>query len=211
MENLLRLLAILAAVSIGVVSPGPSFIMVARTAVSFSRRAGLAAALGMGIGGAVFAVLALVGLHAALLAIPLLYLLLKLAGGSYLCWLGFRIWTSAHQSLALQPAARHRICADQSFMVAGFATQVSNPKTAVVYAGVFATFLPHQTQSLAFDLALPVAVFAVETSWYVLVALLLSAQAPRTTYLRSKLWIDRVAGAVMTGLGLKLLFSARDL
>jgi threonine/homoserine/homoserine lactone efflux protein len=64
---------------------------------------------------------------------------------------------------------------------------------------------------LAFDLALPAAVFAIETSWYALVALLLSAQAPRTAYLRSKFWIDRLAGAVMAGLGLKLLLSARDL
>jgi threonine/homoserine/homoserine lactone efflux protein len=211
MEDLLRLLAILAALCVGVVSPGPSFIMVARTAASSSRRAGLAAALGMGIGGVVFAVMALLGLRAALLAVPSLYILLKVAGGGYLCWLGFRIWTSAHQSLAVQPVASHRISCDHSFFAAGFATQVSNPKTAVVYAGVFATFLPAQAQSLAFDLALPAAVFAIETSWYALVALLLSAQAPRTAYLRSKFWIDRLAGAVMAGLGLKLLLSARDL
>jgi threonine/homoserine/homoserine lactone efflux protein len=211
MEDLIRLLAILAALCIGVISPGPSFIMVARTAASSSRRAGLAAALGMGMGGVLFAVAALLGLRGALLAMPSLYVVLKVAGGGYLCWLGFRIWTSANQSLALQPAAPRRVARDQSFFAAGFATQVSNPKTAIVYAGVFASFLPDQAQSLAFDLALPAAVFAIETSWYALVALLLSAHAPRTAYLRSKRWIDRVAGALMAGLGLKLLLSARDL
>ena len=55
MENLLSILSIAGAISIGAMSPGPSFVMVARTAVSSSRADGLAAALGMGAGGVLFA------------------------------------------------------------------------------------------------------------------------------------------------------------
>ena len=85
MQDLPHLLAILAALTVGIVSPGLSFVMVARTALSTSRREDVAAAFGMGAGGVVFAVAALLGLHALLLAVPSLYLGLNLA------FLGYRI------------------------------------------------------------------------------------------------------------------------
>src|SRR5262245_49642866 len=73
MQDLPALLGILAAITVGAVSPGPSFVMVARTAVSSSRTNGIGAAIGMGIGGLLFAVAALLGVHGLLLAVPSLY------------------------------------------------------------------------------------------------------------------------------------------
>lgn len=45
--------------------------------------------------------------------------------------------------------------------------------------------------------------------WYALVAIAFSAERPRQHYLRSKLWLDRTAGAVMGLLGLKLISDLR--
>jgi threonine/homoserine/homoserine lactone efflux protein len=85
------LLAILATLLVGAISPGPSFLLVSRISVVQSRGHGLAAALGMGVGGTVFAGLALLGLAALLSQIVWLDAMLKLAGGAYLIWLGIRI------------------------------------------------------------------------------------------------------------------------
>jgi hypothetical protein len=60
------IVAILGALLLGVMSPGPSFIVVARNSINLSRRAGLAAALGMGIGGVAFSGIALLGLFTLL-------------------------------------------------------------------------------------------------------------------------------------------------
>jgi len=49
----------------------------------------------------------------------------------------------------------------------------------------------------------------IETGWYTIVALALSAERPRGAYLRIKTWIDRVAGGIMVALGVKLLASAQ--
>ncbi|MGO7998214.1 LysE family transporter, partial [Rhizobium ruizarguesonis] len=57
-------ISIVAALAVGAMSPGPSFVVVSRIAISRSRLDGLAAAFGMGAGGVVFAVLALAGLTA---------------------------------------------------------------------------------------------------------------------------------------------------
>src|SRR5258706_8624824 len=101
MDQHVALLSIAAAMIVGAMSPGPSFVMIARTAVATSRADGLAAALGMGAGGIVFALAALLGLRALFAAVPLLYVVLKVAGGAYLVYLGYRIWRGATSPLTV--------------------------------------------------------------------------------------------------------------
>lgn len=208
-DTTLSLLGIAGAMAVGAMSPGPSFVMVARTAVA-SRADGLAAALGMGAGGLVFAIAALAGLQAAFLAVPALYLAIKGFGGAYLVYLGIRIWRGARQPLAMAQDADASLPqpgrGKRTFLL-GLATQVSNPKTAVVYASIFAAFLPREVP-LVLALAVPAVIFCIETGWYAIVALALSSAAPRSAYLRYKTWIDRAAGGVMGLLGLRLVWSA---
>lgn len=51
MSEIAVILGILGALLIGAMSPGPSFIVVSRIGMTSSRRNGIAAALGMGLGG----------------------------------------------------------------------------------------------------------------------------------------------------------------
>jgi threonine/homoserine/homoserine lactone efflux protein len=206
MQELAALVGIIAALSVGVVSPGPSFVMVARVAVASSRSQAFGAALGMGAGGVLFGAAALLGLQSIFHAVPVVYAGLKVLGGLYLCYLGLRIFTSARQPLSVTDSAKRAGTANKFFWL-GFTTQVSNPKTAIVYASVFAAFLPPHF-SWAFAAALLVIVFLVETCWYALVALLLSSSRPQQAYLSYKAWIDRIAGVVMFALGIKLIKDA---
>jgi threonine/homoserine/homoserine lactone efflux protein len=159
----------------------------------------------MGVGGVLFACAALLGLHVILTAVPWLYLGLKLVGGAYLIYLGCMIWRGARRPLQIGegvPSTSHR-----SFLL-GLLTQVSNPKTAVVYASIFVALLPQEVP-LAAMLVLPPAIFVIEAGWYSIVALALSAPSPRAAYLRWKVWVDRAAGSAMGLLGIKLIATAR--
>jgi threonine/homoserine/homoserine lactone efflux protein len=100
LEATVAILSILGTLLIGAISPGPSFVLVARTAVAASRRDGLAAALGMGVGGVVFGGLALLGLSAVLTQVPWLYAGFKLLGGLYLAYLAVRLWRGAARPIA---------------------------------------------------------------------------------------------------------------
>lgn len=205
--SLLALLSILGTLAIGAMSPGPSFVVVVRASAGLSRRDGLAAALGMGGGGLVFAALALAGLQALLMQVSWLYLVLKAAGGAYLVYLGWAIWRGARTPLAAadgMPIGK----ADwrRSFGLA-FVTQISNPKTAIWYASVFAAFLPNPIPGWMFWALLPL-IFALEAGWYTIVALAFSAARPRAIYLGAKLWIDRFAAGIVGLLGGKLILEA---
>jgi len=209
MEVIFSFASVLGALLIGAISPGPSFVLIARTSMAASRIDGLFAAIGMGIGGVVLSVLALLGLQAVLASVPWLYLALKFVGGLYLVYIAVRIWRGAKESIVISGAEEGiRKSVKKSFLL-GLFTQLSNPKTAVVYGSVFAALLPHGLPSSA-TLSLPFLVFFVEAGWYSMVAFSLSSESSRAAYLRSKMHIDRVAGGVMGLLGLKLV-AAGDL
>jgi len=201
------LLALALAMVVGAMSPGPSFIAVARIAVGVSRRHALMAALGGGLGGAVFATAALLGLQMVLTLVPTLYTLFRIFGGLYLIWIGFRIWQGARDTLQTHPDGMPAAVRPGRSLMVGFITQVSNPKTAVVYASVFAAFLPaHFSMTLA--VAIVMTIFLIETGWYAFVAMGLSAETPRAVYLRFKAMIDRSAALVLGALGGKLVLDA---
>ncbi len=206
MDSILALAGILLAVLIGAMSPGPSFLVVARISISESRRNGLAAATGMGVGAVIFAILALLGLKALFTSVPGLYIVLKILGGIYLIYIGVSIWRGAKEPISVQATEADEQRAWLSVFTTALFTQLSNPKTTVFYSSIFAALLP-QTISLMFVIVLPLLVFLVEIGWYCVVALVLSSTGPRSAYLRSKVWIDRVAGGAMGLLGIKLIAS----
>src|SRR6185503_1589413 len=125
---------------------------------------------------------------------------LKVLGGVYLVYLAWMLWRHAAKPIELEKAATS---SQRSFWL-GLATQVSNPKTAVVYASVFVSLLPKEMPLWAM-LVLPVLIFCIEAGWYSIVALAHSSTAPAAAYLRWKRWIDRAAGGVMGLLGVKLI------
>ena len=206
---LLSIIFILSALLAGAISPGPSFVLIARISMGTSRNDGIAASIGMGISGVIFSLLALMGLQTVLTSIPVLYFALKVFGGLYLIFIAVRIWRGANQPIEM---ANQNINPNsifkRSFFI-GLGTQLSNPKTAIVYSGIFAALLPANIPSTIYYI-LPPLVFLVEAGWYLVVALLLSSASPRTVYLKSKSVFDRVAGSVMAGLGVKLISNAID-
>jgi threonine/homoserine/homoserine lactone efflux protein len=209
MELVFSLAGVLAALLIGAISPGPSFVLVARTAMAVSRTDGLFAALGMGAGSMIFSAAVLLGLQAVLFGVPSLYLALQLAGGLYLVYIAVRIWRGAKQPLVVVATEKEvRKSAGRSFLL-GLFTQLSNPKTAIFYGSIFAALLPHNLP-LSASLVLPFLVFALEAGWYAIVALALSSESPRAAYLRAKIHVDRVASGVMGLLGLKLVAAAQS-
>jgi len=201
------MVAILGALLLGVMSPGPSFIVVARNSINLSRRAGLAAALGMGIGGVVFSGVALLGLFTLLAKVEWLYVCLKLAGGLYLVYLGYQMWRGAASRLSFENLrGGAQTSALRSFRT-GLTTQLSNPKAAIVYGSIFAALLPQHPPAWCYAV-LPPAVFGIEAGWYALVAVLFSSRAARESYASAKKLIDRIAATAITVLGLRLILTA---
>jgi threonine/homoserine/homoserine lactone efflux protein len=202
--ELLTLLSIAAVHLLAVISPGPSFLITARTAVARSRLDGVKVALGLGAGAVIWAAAALFGLNVLFHAVPLLFMGMKVLGAAFLLWIAWQIFRHASEPLALEGEA-----AKGNPFWRGFLVQIGNPKVVVFFGSVFVAMLP-ANPPLWMLLALLVIVLLNEVWWYCVVALFFGAGPVKRLYIRAKAWIDRVTGLFLGALGLRLLWSVRD-
>ncbi len=98
------LMAIAAVLIMGVISPGPSFIFVARNAVARSRLHGMVTALGTGAGAAIFSIMAMLGLQKVLTAVPELFIGLKVRAGSICCGWAIKFFAGRRSRWTFPPA-----------------------------------------------------------------------------------------------------------
>lgn len=202
MNEYLFLIPIAIASTIGVMSPGPSFLLVAQTAMEKSRTHGVATSLGMGVGSIAFALIASLGLFVVLETVPKLYITLKFLGGVYLCYLAYKIWKMADDPITPSADISNKNSLYKSFSF-GLLTQLSNPKTAIVFSGIFMAFLPSEVPSYSY-LFLSIMVFVIDASWYIIVSILLTTKKSQKLYTKFKKYINRVASGLMGFMGAKL-------
>ena len=203
-SELLTLASIWAFQMVAVVSPGPSFLITARTAVAASRRDGLKVALGLGAGTVIWSSAALLGLKAMFQAVPLLFMAMKIGGALFLLWIAIQIFR--HAAVPLDMRAGDGVTKRSPFMQ-GFYCQIANPKVAVFFGSIFVALLPAQVPWWMV-VALIAMVSFNEVWWYSMVSLFFGAGPVREFYLKAKAWIDRVTGLFLGVLGLRLLWGA---
>ena len=204
-SDLLTLVSIGLIQLLAVISPGPSFLITARTAVAHSRLDGFKVALGLGAGTVIWSSAALLGLNAVFHAVPVLFMGMKIAGALFLLYIAFMIFRHAAEPLKIEGGADG---AGNPF-VKGFLTQIANPKVAVFFGSIFIAMLPANVP-LWMTLALIFIVSFNEVWWYTVVALFFGSGPVRRFYLKAKVWIDRITGLFLGALGLRLLWSARE-
>ena len=138
------LIAIAIVFMFGTISPGPSFIFVAKTAVSKPFSEGIGVSIGLSIGAVFFTLLAIFGLYALFETVPFLYGIFKLFGGVYLLYLAYKIWKHSGESLSMDMKLEKSSKGFFKAMLFGFITQISNPKTAIIIGSIFAALLPKE-------------------------------------------------------------------
>jgi threonine/homoserine/homoserine lactone efflux protein len=184
------------------ISPGPAVLMSARTGLTEGFRTGTMLSVGIGIGAMFWAGAAMFGLNIVFAAAPALLWALKLLGGAYLIWMGFRLWRDAARPLDTTDARPVPRSALSAFRL-GLFTQLANPKPAVMFSAIFLGTVPQGTPAFVYA-GLLIVVFCNETLWNIAVARIFSLDRTRTRYINLKSIIDRGFGGLLTLLGLKL-------
>lgn len=193
-------------------TPGPDVLFIVSHALKSGVRAGLVAALGIVSGCFVHVIAAALGVGALLATSATAFTLLKWVGGGYLVWMGLRLLRSRPDAPRVVPAALvpDETAADlRRVYLRGFLTNVLNPKVALF----FLAFVP---QFIAPDAADKVTAFLLLGLLFNINSLpinfgyaWLAAWAARRVQLvqRALHWLDRLAGVMFLGFGLKLVMS----
>jgi threonine efflux protein len=197
------LLTIAAVHLVGMAVPGPNVLTVSQTAVTRSRPAAVAVALGVAAAALIWATTAAAGL-ALLLSVGGISVALRIAGAAVLIVFGVRL--IAHREAA-SAETTHQGERLGRFFVKGMLVNLSNPKSLVYFTSVFTALIPSDA-SAAIRVAAVVIVVAEAATWHSLLALLFSRKYPRRLYARLGMWIERAVGGIFVLLGARLLWGA---
>jgi RhtB (resistance to homoserine/threonine) family protein len=201
-----RFLAGLGVLALLTISPGADMALVAKITIERGRRAALVASLGICTGLFVHATASALGLSVVLATSAEAFTAVKLAGAVYLAYLGVRSLRDSLREAA--PADAHVTRAGTAYLQ-GLFSNVLNPKVAVFYLTFLPQFIDPAGNVLAQSLAFAVAHGVMGIAWlaaYAYVLARLSAFFARGGVRR---WLERVTGAVLIGLGVRLAFERR--
>ncbi|PIE10446.1 MAG: amino acid transporter [Rhodobacterales bacterium] len=190
-------LAVATITLLAVMSPGPDFAIVSRNALIGGRKAGLATALGVGIGLNVHVAAAILGVGALLAASTTAFAIAKLVGGAYLIYLGIKTIRSASSDMA---AATGTAMTPLEGFRWGATTNATNPKTAVFVLSVFTTVVTPQTPLIA-QLCYGVFIALAHVFWFAIVALFFADPRVRDRLLSVKRSVEQVFGALLVFFG----------
>lgn len=193
--------------TVAVITPGPNFFTTAQLAASCSRRHGLFAALGVASGTVLWGLAGGLGIKSLFTAAPALYLGFKIAGGCYLIYLGLKQFRRKPavavdaNGLAHEPTrslfSAYRL---------GFLGNMTNPKSALFVATIFATSMPATLPPALLALAV-LTMASLSFCWYCSVALFFASSRVAGAYGRSRKWLERFAGSCYVLFGSHLLAS----
>lgn len=189
--NSTTILAISFVCAIGAMSPGPSLAVVLRNTISGGRLQGTMTGIGHGLGFGLYALVAVTGLSALLLANESIFLLLQWSGALVLFWLSYNMLINASSNVN----EGYEISGRKGF-TEGFLISFLNPKILVFLVAVFSQFIdPEMSQTE--KLVMAILAGLIDTTWYVLVAAVFAGTPLIDTLRSNSVFIDRTIGFVL--------------
>jgi threonine/homoserine/homoserine lactone efflux protein len=187
---------------VALIAPGPDFAATVHASVTGSRRAGLGVAAGVTVGMMAWASSSLLGLHAVIDAFAGLATLIRLAGATYLAYLGSRLLWAAWRGGADHSVTTTPTSTAGAFR-RGLVTNLSNPKALALFSSLFALLVPPGAPAW-FTPGLLISVVVSAALWYALVAFTMSTGAMAGIYRRIERGVTAITGVVFVAVGVRL-------
>jgi len=200
-------LAFLATALVLTAAPGPDNLMVLSMGMSRGRRAGMAFGLGCALGCLSHTLLAVVGVSALVAASPLAFTLLKVAGGVYLVWMGVQAWR--HAGAVRVGGETGEAAPLRQLFLKGLIANAINPKVVLFFLSFLPQFVVASQGEVEWQLGLLGLLFTAQA--VVLFGLLGYFSGSVGAWLNRRpsvgQWLDRLAGTVFIGLGVRMMTS----
>jgi RhtB (resistance to homoserine/threonine) family protein len=204
MPDMPQLLLFIAAGWLLNLTPGPDVLYIVTNALKSGVRAGMVAALGIVSGCFVHVFAAAIGVSALLATSAAAFTVLKWVGAAYLLWMGVRLLFSRATPLNLAQGD-HEVDLWRVYR-RGFLTNVLNPKVALFFLAFVPQFIAPDAQHKAWVFLALGAIFNLNSLPINFGYAWLAAWAARRvhTVQRAMHWMDRAAGVLFIGSGLRL-------
>ncbi len=189
---------------LAVISPGPDFAIVIRQSISFGRKTAIITSLGIGAGISMHVLYTLLGIGFIITQSEMAFMLAKIAGASYLTYLGLNLLFSKAKTAE---SAQIKVDIDKNhhkraFML-GFMTNLLNPKATLFFLAIFTTIVSIDTP-LAVQTIYGFWITITTALWFSLVSFFFSHHKVRAKFVSHGYLFERVMGIVLLIFAVKL-------
>ena len=202
-----QLFGFLVAALLVTASPGPDNLMVLGIGMSRGPRSGIAFGLGCALGCLSHTALAVLGVSALIAASPVAFTALRIGGGLYLLWLGIGALRSRGAARVADASSMDR--AALPLFGKGLLANAINSKVVLFFLSFLPQFVDPGRGQVALQTAVLGLVFTLQAALLFGTLGAFSGAVGRWLEHRpgAGLWLDRAAGIIFVGLGLRLILS----
>jgi threonine/homoserine/homoserine lactone efflux protein len=199
-----RLVAFTALSFVVAVTPGPDSLLVLRHTLQRGRREGVRVGTGAASGSLAWGVCSALGVTALLAASARTYRAVELAGAAYLVVLGVQGWRTKRPAAAADRRTTTRRRRSVTGFRAGLLSSALNPKLGLFFLAVMPQFIPQRAPTIGYALAYAAIDSLVAVAWLAALAWIGDKAGAWSRRPGVKRTLDRVAGAMLIGIGLKV-------
>ena len=185
---------------LGAMSPGPSMAVVINNAIFKGRYNGILTAIGHGIGIAVYATFAVLGLGLIIETNIYVFNGLKILSIIFLIFIGMKsILTNESISIEKKDIKENTI----SFLQ-GFSISILNPKILIWFIAIYSQFMSTDNE-LLFNIYLVSLAGIVDACWYMILSIAVTTSSALSFFQKKLILFQKIQGFFFLALGLGLL------
>jgi len=192
-----------------IIAPGPDMLYVITRGMAFGHKAGVVSAIGVVFGILIHTTAAAFGLTLIFQTSSLAFLLAKYIGAIYLIYLGVKTWQD-NDILSFQISTSR--ASSQSLFWQGVMSNVLNPKIAIFFLAFLPQFIDVGSSQVTLQMIILGLTFACFGLCFLLVVGYTSGTigAWLTRQPRYIQFLQRLAGSILVGLGIRLALTERQ-
>ena len=199
-------LIVIIATFFAVISPGPDFAMVLKQSITYGRRSSIYTSIGIGLGIGVHVIYTLLGIGLIISKSIILFTIIKFLGAGYLIYLGYQSLKSKGLKIEENKDNEIKNMSKMKSFSMGFLCNALNPKATIFFISLFTVIISIDTPIYVQAIYGIACIFEVML-WFVFLSIILSQKKVREFFKKFGIWFDRVVGAVLILIGLKIAFS----
>jgi len=186
---------------LGLVSPGPNFLVVIESTLRGGQRSGFFTGLGASTGDGIYALIGILGFSTLSSRGEGVFQTLKLIGAAYLIFLGIQM--CLRRSVQSDGNDQSWVPGIWHCFLRGLATDLSNPKTILFFGSIFAVALRLETPAWT-KMIIWSEIVLISILWRITLCCLFSIPTLRALYRKYEIEIGRLFGSLLILLGWRM-------
>lgn len=192
-----------------VMSPGPDLMLTIRNSLLYSRRVGVAGAIGTTTGILIHLTYTVFGIGYLVSELPWLMNTIRIGGALYLFYLGYMSFKNSgtgalDDNFSVDEGANKKLSPFQAFRI-GMINNLLNPMVILLFIGILSVYITPETPSVIQGLY-GVMMITLTFVWFTFVAVFFSIDKIRLRFLKMGHWLEKIAGSALIVFGLKVAY-----